>query len=46
MYQKVAVDFLKYVLIFMIENPEYLDVVKIDSFIDEAIGESMMRKFK
>ena len=40
---KMAVEFLRYVLIYMIENPEYLDVTKIDSYIDEAIGNSITK---
>ena len=40
---KMAVDFLRYVLIFMIEKPEYLEVSKIDSYIDEAIGDSITK---
>lgn len=35
---KMAVDFLRYTLVFMIENPEYLDVSKIDIYIDKAVS--------
>lgn len=34
---KVAVDFLRYTLLFVIHNPEYLDAKKIDEFIDSKM---------
>lgn len=33
----VAVDFLRYVLVFMIRNPEFLEPTKIDEYIDSVI---------
>ena len=34
---KVAVDFLRHTLLFVIHNPEYLDTKKIDEFIDSKM---------
>lgn len=34
----VAVDYLRYTLIFMINNPQFLEPAKIDEYIDKAIS--------
>ena len=36
--EKIAVDFLRQTLFFVLNNPQYLDAQKFDSFIDEAIA--------
>ena len=33
----VAVDFLRYTIQFMAENPEYLEPLRLDEYIDKAI---------
>ncbi|WP_330586682.1 hypothetical protein [Aminipila terrae] len=38
--EKIAVDFLRYTLLFVLHNPEYLDdAKKFDEFIDLTISE-------
>ena len=36
--EKIAVDFLRQTLFFVLNNPKYLDAQKFDNFIDEAIA--------
>jgi hypothetical protein len=35
--EKIAVDFLRYTLLFVLHNPEYLDAKKFDEFIDLTV---------
>ena len=35
--EKMAVDLLRYTLLFVLHNPEYLDAKKYDEFIDSVI---------
>lgn len=37
--EKIAVDFLRYTLLFVLHNPEFLDAKKFDEFIDTIIFE-------
>lgn len=37
---KMAVDFLRIVIMFMIQNPEYLNVEEIDRYIDSLVSTS------
>ncbi len=37
--EKIAVDFLRYTLLFVLHNPEYLDAKKFDEFIDSIVSE-------
>ena len=36
--EKIAVDFLRQTLFFVLNNPKYLDAQKFDCFIDESIA--------
>ena len=36
----IAVDFLRYTIQFMSENPEYLDSSKLDKYIDDILGKN------
>jgi hypothetical protein len=37
--EKISVDFLRYTLLFVLHNPEYLDAKKYDEFIDLIVSE-------
>jgi hypothetical protein len=37
--EKIAVDFLRYTLLFVLHNPEYLDAKKFDEFIDFTVSQ-------
>lgn len=39
--EKIAVDFLRYTLLFVLHNPEYLDAKKFDEFIDTIISDNI-----
>ena len=36
--EKIAVDFLRYTLLFVLHNPKYLDAKKLDEFIDCSVS--------
>jgi len=36
--EKIAVDFLRQTLLFILRNPEYLDAKKFDEYIDCALS--------